>query len=459
MLRKTIGSNCLCFAVIGIFGVLSMILPSEEPDIAVRKFVHLFNTQDAQGLLQLMYPEIVSDKEIKVEDVDGFLKGYHSNSLALKDFRVDERMKSEDGAVERFKSTILFRGPVLSPEYPNPSEFRIELLWILEDGKWWLERTLSLNHFVDWAQPYPSAAQDEIGLRFKTSIDILNNIGMTGNEDQDLMSKPAAGQAIKYYQELEKLYPKERGPNGVDPKTEGVQAFLKAASFSRSGLLQYYYGDFPAGSDDKRRPIPWETLNDYFQAAMERAKASEKQGNNKAAESIFRRLVAFGKQILDEDGGVQSIQWGTSFQKQAAEELARMAERSTDREKALALVKSSTRRLDLLQTALSCLDDMEDYKALSAAAIAANGGGDSIFRPWGINTLAILALKGAPANKAAIKAAGGVVVVNNPAMQKKAGEVLEQLEADPSGKFKPFVDFQKKWIKAHKVFGGLQALN
>ncbi|MBI5251384.1 MAG: hypothetical protein HY912_17990 [Desulfomonile tiedjei] len=458
MLRKIIGSNCMCLAAVGIFGVLSMFMPSEEPDTAVKKFISAFSAQDAPGLLAMMYPEIVAEKEIKVGDLEQFLTGYHSKSLTLKSFRVDEKLKSEDGSVERFKTTLIFRGPVLAPEYPNPPEFRVELLWIMEDGKWWLERTLSMNHVVEWNKSYPTPAQNEAALRFKTTLEIMDKIGMVGNEDQELMTAPAAGEALQYYQELEKLYSKERGPNGVDPKTEGVQVFLKAASFQRGGFLKYYQGDFPAGPDDKRRPMPWETLNDYVQAAIERAKASEKQGNKKAAESIYKRLIAFGHQILEEPGGVQFILWGTTFQKQAAEELTRVADRSQDREKALALVRSATRRLDLLQTALSCLDDMEDYKALSAATIAASRNGDTVFRPWGISTLAILALKGAPANQTAIKAAGGIVVLNSPAMQKKAEEVLTQLSADPSGKLKSYIEFQKEWVKTHKVFGGLQAL-
>lgn len=457
MLRKIVGSNCMCIAVLGMFGVLSMFMPSEEPDMAVKRFISVFNAQDAAGMLQLMYPEIVSDKELKIDDVDQFLKGYHSKSLALKSFQVDEKMKSEDGEVERFKSTVIFSGPVLGPEYPKPPEFSIKLLWILEDGKWWLERPLSLDYVVEWNHNYPTAAQNEVALRFKTSMEIIDKIGITGNEDADLMTAPAAGQALQYYQELEKLYVKERGPNGIDPKTEGVQMFLKAASFAHGGFLKYYHGDFPAGPDDKRHPMPWQTLNDYAQAAIERAKAAEQQGNKRAAESIYRRLIAFGRQILDELGGVQFIQWGTAIQKQAAEELARATDNPVDREKALAFVKLATRRLDLVQTALSCLDDMEDYKPLSAAAIAASRNGDINFRPWGISTLAILGLKGAPSNQAAIKAAGGIVMLNSPAMQKKALEVLDQLSADTSDKVKSFVEFQKDWVKNHRVFGGLQA--
>jgi hypothetical protein len=457
MLRKIFRSNCLCLAALGMFGVLSMFTPSEEPDAAVKRFISVFNSQDAAGLLSILYPEIVSDKEIKVGDVEQFLKSVHSNALTLKNFHVDEKLKSEDGSTERFRSTIIFQGPVLAREYPKPSEFRMELLWVLEDGKWWLERPLAMNHVIEWNQTYPTAEQNEVALRFKATLEIMDKIGIPGNEDQALLSKPAAGQGLDHYKELERLHPKERGTNGVDPKTEGVQVFLKAASFARGGFLQYYQGDFPSGPDDKRRLMPWDMFGDYFQAAIERAKAAEEQGNKRAAESIYKRLINFGRQILDEPGGFQFLQWGITFQKDAAEELGRVEERQENRDKALAFVKNSARRLDLLQTALNCLDDMEDYKPLPAATIAANRTGDPIFEPWGISTLMILSLKGAPANKAAIKAAGGIVILNDPTMQKSAAEALDRLAAEPSGKAKAFIESQKEWVKAHKVYGGSQA--
>lgn len=457
MLRQIFRSNCLCLAALGMFGVLSMFTPTEDPDTAVKRFISVFNSQDAAALLNLLYPEIVSDKEIKVTDVEQFLKGVHSNALALKSFRVDDKLKSEDGSTERFRSTVIFQGPVLAREYPKPSEFRMELLWLLEDGKWWLERPLAMNHVIEWDRAYPTEAQNEVALRFKTTLEIMDKIGMPGNDDQELMSKPTAGQGLDHYKELERLHPKERGANGVDPKTEGVRVFLKAASFARAGFLQYYQGDFPTGPDDKRRLMPWDMFGDYFQAAIERAKEAEKQGNKRAAESIYRRLIAFGRQILDEAGGFQFLQWGITFQKQAAEELGRVEERPETRDKALAFVQSCTRRLDLLQTALNCLDDMEDYKPLSAATVAANRTSDPIFGPWGISTLTILSLKGAPANQTALKAAGGIVMLNDPMMQKKAAEALDQLAAEPSGKAKTFIAFQKEWVKAHKVYGGFQA--
>ncbi|MBI5236870.1 MAG: hypothetical protein HY887_00415, partial [Deltaproteobacteria bacterium] len=111
MLRKIFRSNCLCLAALGMFGVLSMFAPTEDPETAVKRFISVFNSQDAAGLLNLLYPEIVSDKEIKVADVEQFLKGVHSNTLALKSFRVDDKLKSEDGSTERFRSTVIFQGP------------------------------------------------------------------------------------------------------------------------------------------------------------------------------------------------------------------------------------------------------------------------------------------------------------------------------------------------------------
>jgi hypothetical protein len=108
---------------------------------------------------------------------------------------------------------------------------------------------------------------------------------------------------------------------------------------------------------------------------------------------------------------------------------------------------------------MACLDDMADYKSLKSAIIAAGRTDDAIFGPWGINTLSIFALKGAPANDAAIKAAGGTVLVRNPAMQKKALEVLNQLETEPSGKVKAFIANQKEWITSHNVYGVIHPFN
>jgi hypothetical protein len=49
------------------------------------------------------------------------------------------------------------------------------------------------------------------------------------------------------------------------------------------------------------------------------------------------------------------------------------------------------------------------------------------------------------------------VMLNDPMMQKKAAEALDQLASEPSGKAKTFIDFQKEWVKTHKVYSGFQA--
>jgi tetratricopeptide (TPR) repeat protein len=456
MLVKLFGRNHLCVAVLGFLGVLSFFSSSEEPETAMKKFVIAFKAQDAAALLNMTYPEIVTEKDVKLEDVQEFLKRYKSNVLTLTDSRVDARIKSEDGSTERFQCTMTFSGPVLAPAYPNRPEFRIVLLWISEDGTWWLERPISMEHVVQWVKPYPTAEQNEMESRFRAVLDVLNTVGMPGEEDKEIMARPTSGKAVEAYKELERLYPKERVGKGIDPKTEGVQIFLKAANVEHANLLQHYQPDFKTGPEDKRPAMPWEMFADYAQAAIERAKAAEKQGNTRVAESIYRRLITFGRQILNEPGGARFLIWGISIQKRAAEELARIQERPADREKTLAFIQLAGRRLDLLQTALSCLDDMVDYKALSAAAYAASRPKDHVFRPLGISTLAIMAIKGAPANEAACQAAGGIVILQNRAMQKQASEALEKIASQSTGSAKSEIEFQKEWVKTHRVFGGAQ---
>jgi hypothetical protein len=456
MLVKLFGRNYPCVAILGFLGVLSFLSSSEEPETAMKKFIAAFKAQDAAAVLKMMYPEIVSEKDVKLEDVQEFLKRYRSNVLTLTNSRVDARIKSEDGTTERFQCTMTFTGPSLGPAYPNRPEFRMVLLWIAEDGTWWLERPISMEHVVQWTKPYPTPEQNEAELRFKTALEVINTIGMPGEEDKEIMGRPAPGKAVEAYRELERLYPKERSSRGIDPKAEGVQMFLKAATVEHAHLLKYYQPDFKAGTDDKRPSMPWEMFGEYAQAAIERAKAAEKQGNPRVAESIYKRLITLGRQILNEPGGARFLIWGIGIQKRAAEELARVQERPADREKTSAFIQLAGRRLDLLQTALSCLDDMVDYKALSAAAYAANNSKDHVFRPLGINTLAILAIKGAPANEAATRAAGGIVILQNRVMQKQALEALEKIASESSGSVKTEVEFQKEWVKTHRVFGGAQ---
>jgi hypothetical protein len=97
-----------------------------------------------------------------------------------------------------------------------------------------------------------------------------------------------------------------------------------------------------------------------------------------------------------------------------------------------------------------------NYAALKAAIMAAQRDGDPNFRPWAVNTLAIFALKGAPASNEVIAKAGGFVLVSNPEMQKSAADALEQLASDPTGRMRSFVEDQKNWIRTHEVYAAVR---
>jgi hypothetical protein len=115
--------------------------------------------------------------------------------------------------------------------------------------------------------------------------------------------------------------------------------------------------------------------------------------------------------------------------------------------------------LDLLQTALTCLDKMADYQALKAAMIAARRSGDPYFRPWGINTLAILSLKGAPATAEAVKSAQVMVLVENRQMRQIAAQALRKLVANPGDPGGAFIKYQKNWVRNHRVYGRTTLFN
>jgi hypothetical protein len=460
MLKLYSKNRFCCLAMAGIMGILPFFgSPPEEPPAALQRFVTLFTGQDAAGFTKIIHSEITSEIDVTTEEVESFLKRYRSNSLTLESSSVDKRFKSEDGTTERFQATLAFRGPVLSPEYPNPSKLDMTLLWVMQDGKWWLERPLSIMCTVSSSEAYPTEAQNEIAARFEAAIAVLDQLGLPGKEDLGWVDYPSTGNAVAEYKELEKLHLQERGSKGVDARAAGVQVLLKGAGRSQGGLLQIYQGDFPSGPEDKRRPVPWDMFRDYVQAAIKLGNTYQKQAKLKDAERIYRRVISLGRQFLDEPGGFQFVNWGMTFQKQGAEALARLftSSRSAEKQQASAFVNLTSRRLDLLQTALNSLDDMADYKSLKAAVLASGRTGDPIFRPWGINTLAILALRGAPAGPNAMSAAGGIVLVKNPIMEKKAMAALNELASEPSGKVKPFIENQKEWIRNHQVYGTVQA--
>ena len=149
------------------------------------------------------------------------------------------------------------------------------------------------------------------------------------------------------------------------------------------------------------------------------------------------------------------MNWGLTFQRQGAQELARIlpTRGNPSRQAAKDLVNLTSRRLDLLETAFGCMDDMADYKSLKAAVIAAERPNDHVFKTWGINTLAILALKGAPADPETVKSAGAMVLVTDLGMQRIALAALEKLGSDPTGQLRRFIENQKDWVKSHRVYG------
>lgn len=447
-------SNCLCLAVVGIVGVFSVFAKPPDPEQAMQRFVAMFTAQDAPGVMKVVHPDILGEKEIRTNDVEKFLKRFPSNSLRLKSSRIEQRMKSEDGKTERFKASLVFRGPVLAPQYPTPSTLSMTLLWVLEKDKWWLERPLSIKYSVASNESFPTRSQQDAANQFEAALGVLARLGLKSDRDFPGLAHRKPGTAVAQYKELERLYRQERGSKGIDPSARGVDELLKAAAMAKGGFTELYHGDFVVDQDSRRKPVPWAMFSDYVAAATERGKTLEKQGNFKRAERIYRSIITLGQQFLDEAACFSLVNWGLKLQKHGAQELARTipSTRKEQKQRVLAFANLSSRRLDSLQTAFSCLDDMTDYKSLQASIIAAERADDIIFRPWGINTLAILAFRGAPANKEARKAAGGMVLIANPSMQKTASRKLDEIAAKGSPKIKSFIEAQRAWVHDHKIY-------
>jgi hypothetical protein len=431
----------------------------EAPEKSINHFAELFLAQNVAGVEQLIHPDVRDDKEIQAREVETFLKRFPAASLKFEKSVIDRRFSSEDGKTERVQASLRFRGPVFAPQYPDDSTLQMTLLWVLDNGKWWLERPLSMNYLVTSSERFPSHAQMETATRFEAAIQILGKLGLPGQEDLELVEASTAGPAIEQYKELEQLYKSEKGPGGVDPNGRGVQLLLQAATRRQGGFLRIYHGDFTNGPDDKRVAVPWDMFRDYVEGAIKLAKYYERRENPKRAQTICRKVISLGRQFLDEPGGLQFIVWGLTFQRQGCQELSRLL-RSDERslkEKARTVANLASRRIDLIQTALGCLDEMADYAALKTALTVSNLPADNLFKPWAINTLAIFALKGAPANEEALKSAGVMVLVTNAEMQRIAATALDKLAAEPSGKMKSFIDTQKEWVQHHKVYGSVSS--
>jgi hypothetical protein len=439
--------------------MLSFLRSVEDPGKSVREFANLFVSGDAQSIVRIIYPEVMADADISPSDVANFVGRFRGGPLHLESFSIDSRFKDEDGATERFQATLMFTGPQLAPEYPGNSSLRMTLLWILNNGRWWLERPVAVERMVVSNDQYPTAVQDEAAMRFEAAMGVLEMLRPMGSDKLIEVSTSSSIAASRDYKEMERLYPSERGVDGVSPRASGVHLLLRAAGRNDSRLLELYRGDFPTGPKDKRPSVPWDMFQGYVLAAIKKGHLLEADEDLDSAESLYRNVMAFGNQIAREPGGFQFVHWGTTFEKQGADELGRMlpVKRRAEKEKARALSGLLARRLDTIHTAADCLDKMEDFQSLKAAIAAGRRKDDQVFRPLAVNTLCIFALKGASANSKAITLAGGMVVVKNPLMGKIASEALEAIGGEPGTQWKSFVEFQKEWVRGHNVYGTCSA--
>lgn len=448
-----------CIALAGLIGLSSFFWAAEEkPDAILQRFSQLFTAQDAAGITELIHPDVRSGKEIRPADVDKFLKRCHSGNLTLRTMKIDNRFKSEDGSTERITSTFIFQGPSLAKEFSGPSAMKMVLLWILEDGKWWLERPMSMEYRVNSQATFPTPMQEELAVRFEAAVAVLDKIGLASSTEGSLTGFVTKGSAVSDLKELEKLHLKERSSKGVHETAYGVQVLLKAAVHRPSGLRDLYHGDFKTDPADTRRPVPWDMFRDYFQAAISYGKSLEARGSKSKAEGVYRKLISLGRQFIEDSSGYQYYLWGLTFEKLGAQELVRVLPENAAAEKQAAqdLVNLASRRIDLLQTALNCLDDLVDYHSLKAAVSAAEGAGNGLFRLWGINTLSILAEKGAPASPSVSQSAGAVVLIGNPDMQRTASEALNRLASHSPREVKSFIEHQRRWVEKHRVYGTVQ---
>ncbi len=447
-----------CVAILGsVLGLISFFGTAEQPDQAVGEFVKLFNAADAEAIKGLFHPDIVSGKDLRTDEIESFLMRVKSQSARLKEFRVTERLTSEDAKTQRFQATLNFECPALSGKYSQRPTLEMALQWVLENGKWRLERTLSIQYRLTSNTTYPTPEQSETAMQFQAAVGVLDRLGApSATEDLPFLGKVTQGSALESYKELEGLYKQERGKKGgVDFRSRGVNLLLKGAAKDKNGLLVHYYGDFKTGPSDQRRPVPWEMFRDYVEAAIQQGKSFERKGQMEKAEVIYKRIVSLGRQFVAERGGFSFLSWGIAFEKRGAQELERLMRLKGDPEirRVQEFAGLCTRRLDLLSTALGCLDDMGDYKALNAAILASERADDPVFRPWGLNTLAILAIKGAPADRRTVESAGAMVVVLNPHMQRMAMEEINKLSAGGSSVDRAFINHQKKWAANHAVYG------
>lgn len=461
MLKIPKACTFLSFPIIGMVGILSIFGPSQTPEEAAQTFGRIFAAQDAAALEKMIHPDIVEGTEVRVDDVKRFLSRYSGRVQGLHSASVGKRLTSEDGKTQRVEANVLFAAAPFPAGPAGRTVLETQVLLVLDQGKWWFERPLSIAYRVESKVSYPTPEQEESFVRFSEAMKVLDKIGLPGDEDIPFAAPAVQGVASADYRELERLHQKEKGPKGVSPDARGVDVLLKAAAKNKGGLLQIYHGDFRMGAEDRRAAVPWDVFRDYVQAALKRARTEHQRGNVKGSRLISRKIIALGRQFLDEPGGYHFLSWGITFQKAGAEQLAQLGggDGVPDKQSIERFINLCSRRVDLLRTALGCLDDLADYRALKAAIAAAQRDGDTVFRPWGINTLAIFALKGAPARPEIISKAQAMVIVTDPVMQKAASDALDRLANEPSGRLRSFIELQKNWVRTHKVYGATKGLD
>lgn len=437
--------------------MFSFLYPSEAPDEALKRFAAAVVSQDAETMRQMIHPDVVEGKELSRKETESFVGRFKGIVEGVREARVLQRLKSEDGKTERFEGLVIF-GVSAPPEgYEGPMTLEMTLLFVLEDKKWWFERPLSLHYTVISSAPYPTKDQEDIATRFEASLNALNKLVAEGGPPASPTPTESSESAAAEYKELNALYSSERGKKGVDVASRGVDILLKGAAKPYGGLLSVFHGDFKATPQDMRPATPFDAFKDYARAAMGRAKASEARGDGRKAENIYRGVYSLGGQFLAEPGGLRFFTWGTTFQQVSANELARTLKTSAPQEakRFEESARLNSRKLELVKTAMTSLEDMADYHSLKAAIIAANRIGDVNFRPWGVNTLVLYALKGAPAKSEAMRKVKCLMLVRNAKMQELAARELDALAAEPSGKVRSFVDQQKAKARADRIYVGL----
>lgn len=452
---KTRNSH-FCVALIALLlGFWSSESDIEKPDNAVKRFTDAFTSGNAVELSKMILPEIAKAKKIEVTDVGEFLVRMNSKSCSLERSKLVPVSGNEDQAPSQFKAFLVFKTTSPSGRYKGPTWLEMDILFTLFKKKWYFERPLSINLRMVTHKNYPTSKQDEIALRYQAAMQVIDKIGLLGGEDLEIVGPRTKGAASELLSELERLHKKELGNKGIEPKSRGVSVFVKAGSMQTGDFLKMYHGDFKSGPEDHRKPVPWDVFRDYAVGAIKMAKIQEKRGDLKSAEQIYRRLIGFGKIILDEPGGLQFVNWGLTFEKIGATALAELFKKSgnPDLLKISEFASLVSRRLDVLGTAQDCLDDMAEFNALKASIMASQKKGDSIFRPWAINSLCIFAHKGAPAQKSIIKEIGVLALISDREMQGVAQSKLKELYAKADNRMRGFIDQQVQWVKNNRVYG------